>query len=145
MNTENINTGDYQKFDDGAGTVSSLCVSIEDTKQEIIGLKSQLINDSVFMGPIADSCGEGFSTTEKGLATDIDNFKTISSYLTKCKENYQNADDKSKELYLTIKDGKITETTSKSNVLSGNIKFSENIPDNLSQRGYTVTCYGKEG
>lgn len=146
MNNEEIKTGDYKNFDTGISTVKGFNGSLEDTAEKINSYKESLCNDSVFQGPISDSCEEAFLVIANKLALEKENYSTISSYLEKSKANYESADASSKALFLDIKDGKIVETTS-SNLLTigGNIAFTETIPDNLSQRGYTVTCYGKEG
>ncbi len=135
----------YDNFDQGMSTVSTLKTSMDENITTINGYKESLVSDDVFMGPIANSCGETFDTLVKAINVGKENYDTIESYLKNCKENYLNADDNAKTLFLAIKNGKVVETDSPGLLMSRKKAFTETIPDSLRQRGYTVTCYGKEG
>ncbi|MBQ6497675.1 MAG: glucosaminidase domain-containing protein [Bacilli bacterium] len=111
MGQETIKTGEYSNFDAGAKTVDTLKSKLETENNNIDSNRTKLLNDSVFMGPIADSCGEEFDKLKNQLNLICDNFGTVSSFLTQSKSNYQTADANSKAKFLSIKEnGKVAIT-----------------------------------
>ena len=121
MNDE-IKTGDYGNFDSAVSTVTNLNTRISEVSTAIDSYQSSLSED-IFMGPIADSCKEGFTTLRNKFLNVTENFKTIGSYIEQCKSNYQNADSDAKALFLAIKeDGKLAITEG----LSGGVYVNPN-------------------
>ena len=51
-----VNVKDYGMFGDGVSAINSLNGELDESKSSISQTKSTLDNDSVFMGPICDSC-----------------------------------------------------------------------------------------
>ena len=110
MAEENIKVDDYASFDSAVATVNTVGQAIEAADTKIKSAGNTLSSETVFMGPISDSCQEGFQVLNKRNAQLIENMNAVSSYLSKAKTNYQGADANAKELYLSIKDGKLVET-----------------------------------
>ena len=147
MSEETIKTGKYDNFDKGASTVSKFNDTIETEKQNIIKMREALINEGVFMGPIAESCGGGFTSANKLLSGQMENFDVVGSYLTKCKDNYLNADDKSKDLYLSIKkNGKLQVTEGLAYSAYVNKNCAKYQSDFINQiLPYAIQLYNEKG
>lgn len=108
-----IEVKDYEAFSNGVSTVNALQKSIESENTKITSSAEKLGSDTIFAGPISDSCQQGFEVLAKRLNLIMENMTTIADYLTKAKSNYENADSDAKDLYLSInKDGKLMMTES---------------------------------
>ena len=110
MNKDTIKIN-YEKVGDAVNTVTTLNDALDTGMGNINTYKSALDSDDIFMGPVADASMEKFDEIIKSITTAIDNFKTISSYLEQARSNYETADEKSKELFLSINDKGALEIT----------------------------------
>ena len=117
---------------------------IKSCQDEVNKVKTTLSDSEIFMGPIADSCKEELAKIDSFLSTLSENYNTIANYLVDCSSNYKAGDKNASIKVITVgSDGKISVT--KAGVVPGNIVKTVEIPSDLEQRGYTVTCYGPEG
>ena len=122
MSEETIKVG-YASLEKGMGDADTLNKNISGRSTEITGLQNSLLDESVFAGPIADSCQEAFTELAKKISLSTENFNMIKSYLEQVKGNYTSADDASKALFLSIKeDGKLAVTEG----LSGGVYTNPN-------------------
>lgn len=138
---------DYSIFGEGASIANSTKSSIDGCKTKINSVKSILDDDSVFMGPIADSCVSAFPSVESGLSSVSSNFSSISSYLNQTSSSYQAADQEASS-GITGSDSSSSSSLSLSGISSSSSATpvsSVEIPDDINQSGYTVTCYGEGG
>ena len=98
----------YDSLDKGMSSVETLNTKISGHSTTMNSYKESLANESIFMGPIAESCQAAFEELARKISLTTENFTTIKSYLSQCKSNYISADDTSKALFLSIKeDGKL--------------------------------------
>lgn len=111
MNDETIKTGEYSQFNSAASKVNELTTSIEDKKSTIAGYQSSLNNESVFAGPICDSCVEGFTNLNNMLSSLISNFTTIKGYINSSLNNYQDADAAAIQFLNIKEDGSLYTST----------------------------------
>ena len=102
---------DYAIFEEGCGTVKVFKGSLTTNTDAINKCKSELNNESVFMGPMCDSCVEGFETANSVLNAIASNFDTVASYLTEVATAYKNGDESAASKILSINGG-IAETLS---------------------------------
>ena len=108
-----IEVKDYEAFSNGVSTVNALQKSIESENTKITSSAEKLGSDTIFAGPISDSCQQGFEVLAKRLSLMMENMTTIADYLNKTKSSYESADNDAKDLYLSInKDGKLMMTES---------------------------------
>lgn len=108
---EEIKTGDYGQFSEAINRVNDISTKLDGYKSTIVGYQNSLNNESVFAGPICDSCLSAFTNLNNMISTSTGNFSVIKGYVNGALTNYQAA-DASAVKYLDIKDGKIVESTS---------------------------------
>ncbi len=108
---------DYAIFDEGYGTVNNLKGSLSTNTDDINKCKSELNSEAVFMGPMCDSCVEGFDSTNAFLVSVTNNFDKIASYLTEISTAYKNGDENASKKILGIEGG-VVETRTKT-VITG--------------------------
>lgn len=106
---DKIETGDYGQFSSAINKVNTLNTDLDAQKTAIVGYQNSLNNESIFAGPICDSCIEGFTNLNKTIDLTVSNFSTIKGYVNSALNNYQSADSVS-VMYLDIKDGKVIES-----------------------------------
>lgn len=129
---------DYAIFEDGCGTVKVFNESLSTNTDSINKCKSELNNESVFMGPICDSCVEGFEKSNSLLKAIATNFDTIASYLTEVATAYKNGDENASSKILSINDGVVS---SESSALSADTTLTggsneEKIYNYLKSQGF---------
>ena len=97
------------------------------------------------MGPICNNCNETFTKVDKGIDLLIENFSKIGNYLIDTATAYKEGDDKAKNQLLSLDNEGRINIVQKGIANSGTPISSVDIPDNINQSGYTVTCYGEDG
>lgn len=123
---------DYSIFDDAISNVNTFVDQISSVKDIISECKSEL-NESIFMGPISDSCREALENLSVDFENIIGDFSKISEYLNNTNSNYQQGDNNASNVVI---DSKSTNTGS-SNVVS----YSANGNNNMSTNNSGVTNY----
>ena len=116
---------DYKIYGDASTTVSTLNKAISTGQETLTGLKSAL-NESIFLGPAADSCREGFGKVETRMNTMTTNFKEIDGFIQKASNDYKTSDEQAKE---TVED----KTTEKQEVTGNTTLDPKTIVDNANQ------------
>ena len=111
---------EYGIFSDAISTINTLNTSISDNVTVLNECKSKLSDGAVFMGPICDSCIEGFGQANTKLSTMTSNFSTIAKYLVDTATNYQSGDKQASDT-VSSADGN-TEATNLSHITSTNGK-----------------------
>lgn len=129
---EQVKTGSYDKFNDAMSTVDKVNSDIEDMKTKVTEYCNSLNNESVFMGPICDSCVNVFGKLKSMLDLDTENYNTIKGYLNNSLTNYQDADAKAMK-FLSIKDNKIIETTQP---ISNNQTLADSLYNEIGKRSW---------
>ena len=97
---EEYKVSDYSIFNNAISTTSNYSNKITSIQEAMTNSKNQLNNESVFMGPICDSCVQGFGSLDSLIATLISNFGTISNYLNETSTAYKNGDEAAMEKVL---------------------------------------------
>ena len=91
---------DYSLFDSASGTVSNLINEFNSCNSELNESKNLLSSESVFLGPICDSCLEEFKNAGLYLQDDIDNCDKIINHFKSSSANYQTGDKETTKLLL---------------------------------------------
>jgi len=76
MSGEKYDISDYGIFDTAIGTTSKYSEAIKFVQDAMSNANTQLSNESVFMGPICESCVTGFDTVNVKLDSVVTNFGT---------------------------------------------------------------------
>jgi len=117
---------DYSIFTDGVNSISEVNEKLSQVKTNTTTNKQDLSSEEVFMGPVCDSCLEGFD----GLFTKLDltneNYAKFEKYLKDIATNYKESDKESastvneatdasiasdgKTPILSVNDGKVSES-----------------------------------
>ena len=127
--------GSYGIFSNAVSTTKNTSTSISTSNQSLESLKTQLNNESIFMGPVCDSCVEGFGKAGIKITDLITNLSTIESYFIETSSTYQAGDDAAKKV-LQFSGGKISVgASSSSGVQTGNAN-QDAIYNYLSQQGF---------
>lgn len=136
------NVSDYGIFSNAISTIQNTNTKIETGKTQISEAKTKLSSESIFMGPAADETKNGCAQVESKLSTMTTNFNTLSDHLKTSSNNYQAGDQAASTTVEQVG----SETSQAALTASkGTPKSTCEIPDNLAQAGYTVTCYGVSG
>ena len=93
---------DYGIFSDAVSTSNSLSEKIESIKTKVSSLSDTISGGSVFMGPIADSCVEGFSEVVSNMTILNENFSKICDYLLTISSEYQLGDQNASSTVLEL-------------------------------------------
>jgi len=104
MSGEKYDISDYGIFDTAIGTTSKYSEAIKAIQETMSNSKTQLSNESVFMGPICESCVTGFDTVNVKLDSVVTNFGTIATHLNDVATAYKAGDTKAMEKILGTKD-----------------------------------------
>jgi len=89
---EEYKVSDYGIFNNAINSTSTFTNKITSIQEAMSNSKSQLNSESVFMGPICESCIQGFGTVDGEISTLVSNFGTIASYLNDTATAYKNGD-----------------------------------------------------
>ncbi len=122
----------YSGLDAGSSTAKDYNKKIKEAETLINDAKSILNNQSVFMGPIQEDCMQEMVAVGAVAEAIKQSANGVSSFLDQANQIYQNSD-----LAASEKSQSPRTTSGGSNRVD--------IPTNISQSGYTVTCYGTGG
>ena len=89
---EEYKVSDYGIFNNAINSTSTFTNKITSIQEAMDNSKNQLNNESVFMGPICESCIKGFSTVDGEISTLLSHLGTISNYLNETATAYKNGD-----------------------------------------------------
>lgn len=131
-------TGDYSSFDSAIEAANKINTDISDIKTNLTTCVTMINDEAIFMGPIQQSCSNGFSKIELKITTLSDNFSKIATYLQQTSGNYKNADaDASKVVSLTDSDKQSLNGLSSSDkdINTANVKDGTNVAKALSKYG----------
>ena len=88
---------DYGIFQDAIGTTNKLNEKISSTKSATKDVKNIIDNDTIFMGPMADSCIEGIENLTISMQNRRTDFNAMTSYLVETSNNYQVGDQEASD------------------------------------------------
>ena len=111
---------DYGIFTEGVSLINTLNSNVQTGQDTVSNCGTRIKDESIFMGPICDSCVEGFLSADTRLTTMASNFTTIADYLVETSSTYKEGDDSSVKKILRLQDGKVIATTSRG-VVTGNV------------------------
>ena len=120
---------DYQIFQNAIGTTKVLNEKLEDTQTSIKECKEKLSSDSIFMGPIAESCKEGSDKCTSRVTQAQENYSIIARYIQQASDRYKSGDKDAENYILGIDDGKIKVEKASSVSYNGKTIF-------YNQKGY---------
>ena len=121
---------DYGIFKDAVSSVKRISDLLENNKSDLEKNKSDLNSESVFMGPICDSCVEGFGKIDTRLSSTCNNYTKISNYIVDTAKEYKDGDTSAVDKVLSIDD------TGKIQVTKVELISAYANPANLSEDGY---------
>ena len=108
----NISINDLGLFQSAYNTTTTMQNNIKTCQEDINKSKTTLSDESVFMGPIADSCKDALNNIDGFLNTLVDNYGAIASYLVESGENYKAGSEAAAKTMTSVlsigSDGKIT-------------------------------------
>ena len=132
---EEYKVGDYGIFSDGVATTQALGKDVETDLSSLGDQMTKLSDQTVFMGPICDSCVDGFTKASASITLLSQNLASIANYLIDVSSNYQAGDENAKQKIISIgSDGKITVGEHKT-VSTGNTN-QDYIYNFLSAKGF---------
>ena len=103
-----INVSDYTIFNDAGNTVKKLSSEIESLQTSLKEGKNSLNRESVFKGPICDSCLEGLDKCNSRVTTMSANYRIILKYINQLASAYEKGDEAAANKILKLKNGKIS-------------------------------------
>ena len=131
---EDYKVSDYGIFNNAINSTTNYSNKITSIQEALANSKNQLNSESVFMGPICDSCVKGFGTVDGKISTQVDNFGTISSYLNDTSTAYKNGDTAAMDKVLSISGG-VVGVGANSNVNTGG-GTKDDIYNMLAKKGF---------
>ena len=99
---DDYKVGDYGIFSNGVATTQSLGKDVETLLSTMSTQMSKLSDQTVFMGPICDSCVEGFSKVNTNVTLLSENLTSIANYLIDVASNYKAGDESAMNKILTL-------------------------------------------
>ncbi len=125
---------EYSGVDAGSLTAQTMSNQTGQAKSNLSEAKTILDNEAVFMGPAKDNIVQEVSALEADFSTIETQYQTIGNYLKSANETYKKGDGAA-----------ATAISQAASTTAGVIKNSVQIPSDIAQCGYTVTCYDKDG
>ena len=125
---------DYGIFTEAINRIKTLKTQLDAQKQAITECKTKVGDQSVFMGPAADSANAGLDTANSRVVLLSDNFTTISDYFVETAKTYKAGDTEASNKILSISNGKISVQEGNSITLSGNTN-QDQIYNYLASKG----------
>ncbi|MBQ3307456.1 MAG: hypothetical protein IJG68_04615 [Bacilli bacterium] len=105
---EDYNVSDYGIFESAVNSANTLRSSIDSDITDVRACRQNLADDTIFMGPICDSCIDGFDRMNGFLSTLSESLNTLSSYLIDVAVAYKNGDEKAANKFLRFNSGKLS-------------------------------------
>lgn len=134
---------DYGQFNTAVGTIKAYQEKVNAAKTTTQEVKTTVSDEAVFMGPVQEDCVQELTTIDSALVGIDSNFATLMQYINATYTNYKTGDQQASEQVTSIDPNS---ATPKAAVTTGtNAQNTVEIPDNVNQAGYTVTCYGEGG
>ena len=125
---DEFNISDYGIFENAISSTRSVKNYIDACNDAIKQGQSILADETIFMGPICESCVDGFSKVSNSFIILNDNFATISNYFIDVSSTYKEGDEEASIKVLTLgKDGKMSSST---------MSNYNGTPIYYSQKGY---------
>ena len=137
MNDRSIDVSSYSIYDTAVATVKSFVDSINTGKSTLATQKSELSKESVFMGPICDSCVAGFGKVDSILSTAISNCNQVSELIKTASTGYQSSDN-------NAANNVIGNGASNSSVANAAVEWAKSIAAD-DRYGYVNGGMGKNG
>lgn len=132
---EEYKVGDYGIFSDGISTAKTLGAAAETSLNTLSTQMNKISDTSIFMGPICDSCVDGFTKASASITLLGQNMNEIANYLVDASTNYQSGDDNAKQKIISIdSSGKIVVGEHKT-VSTGNTN-QDYIYNYLASKGF---------
>lgn len=99
---EEVSVSDYGIFDDAINISEQYTSSVESFRDACSEFRNVIGDDSVFMGPIADSYVAAFSEIDTTVDSMVEDNKTIRNYLGDVSSNYQKGDSDASEAITSV-------------------------------------------
>lgn len=99
---EEIKVTDYGIFDDAINISEQYTSSVESFRDACSEFRNVIGDDSVFMGPIADSYVAAFSEIDTTVDSMVEDNKTIRNYLGDVSSNYQKGDSDASNVITSV-------------------------------------------
>ena len=134
---ESYNVGDYSIFTDAISTTNKLCGVIDGAHTTGNEAKTKLSDNSIFMGPCADSVIKGIDVLVRSLNTSNSDFKKINTFLIEVAKAYKSGDKKATNIVCELSTGTIS-NNSTGKILSVALGELGNRESNGSHHKYEV-------
>ena len=137
---------EYAGLDSGSNTAKTAGTKTTEIQVDLSDAKTKLNDTSILMGPVQEDCTEEINELDTNITAITKAFENISSVLSQAKDTYQKGDKEAAEKILKqVIDGGSTSSSKSAKSTKGNGVSTVEIPSNINQTGYTVTCYGEGG
>ena len=128
--------GSYGIFGNAITTARNTTTSLSSSNDILENCKTQISNESIFMGPICDSCIEGFAKMATRITNMTENLTTVSTYLEETSATYQAGDEAANKNILGFSGNKVSVGKSTSSgVQTGNAN-QDSIYNYLAEQGF---------
>lgn len=121
---------EYDGVDAGSSTAKVMSNQTGNAKSSLSDAKNILNDESVFMGPVKDNVIQEVSALESDFTSIETQYQSIGNYLQSANATYKKGDSSASSTVGLSTSGSGTRV---------------NIPSDVVQAGYTVTCYGEGG
>ena len=132
---------DYGIFSDAIGSTNTYSNTINQVSEVVKKGQNVLSDQNIFMGPAQESCINYLTKYNTTFTDYVNNMTKISSYLTDTAIAYKNGDQNAENVVLGSTDSSSTGSVGS----DGTPVSTVEIPDDLKQKNYSVTCYGEGG
>ena len=131
---EEYSVSDYGIFSDAISTTKGFNDKLNTIQSQANDCKTKLNDESVFMGPICESCVKGFNGVDSSITSLVSNFNTISGYLADTGTAYVNGDTEAMKKVLNISGGVVGVGATSSVNTGGDTK--DDIYNMLANKGF---------
>ena len=107
MNDGNIDVSSYQILSTGVTIATNYSNEITSANDKLTSSKTELSNQAIFMGPVCDSCLNGFNSASSKMSDCLSKIGEIVSYLNLAADKYKSG-DKDAENTILNEDGTVT-------------------------------------